>query len=253
MISGSRKIRYISTLRLRKLVRDSTDFHTWGIELLKIKLTDEWDDVSKHALRILAEACMSPINLDALISFSPDVSALEKHSDGRHLLLRMVGREEGLKYLTLVGWMATSLREWKEYKNLDYVARVEHALHKAMTSVIKRTGLGFSIVSDEGVNLPPHLYGELCKTEQGCDILFKSGDFQQLLDKLQVVDVSRPALTSYSDEDRIELGGMTDRQWSQLHRRSILWALAQVGSSDVGYTFLKSHYPIQNFINFASE
>jgi rapamycin-insensitive companion of mTOR len=254
MLSGSRKIRYISTLRLRKLVRECTDFHTWGIELLKLKLTDEWDDVSKHALRILAEACTVPINLDALISFNPDVKALEKHSDGRHLLLRMAGREQGLEYLTLIGWLQTSLNEWREMKNLDYVARVEHALHKAMTStIVKRSGLGFSIVSDEGVNLPPHFYGEICKTETGCNVLLKSGDFQFLMDELNNTDVKRREIVSYNDEDRIELSGMTDHQWSQLYRRSILWALAQIGSSDTGYTFLSNHYPIQNFIDFAQK
>ncbi|KAL0485492.1 mTOR complex interacting protein RICOR [Acrasis kona] len=256
MISGSRKIRYFSTLRLRKLVRDCVDFDEWGIELLNVKLTDEWEDVSKHALRILAEACTNNIrNLDALIQLGPDVTALEKHADGRYLLLRMVGRDEGLQYLISNGWIQHSMKDWRQDKNLDYVSKIEHSLHKAMTAVIiKRTGLSFSIVSDEGVNLPPHFYGELCRTKQGCELLMNGGDFDFLKKELENANVVRTRhVVQYADDDRIDLSGMNDVQWIQLYKRGILWAFAHIASSDVGFEFINPHYPILNFIQLAEK
>lgn len=62
--------------------------------------------------------------------------------------------------------------------------------------------------------MPPHLYGELAKTKEGCDLLESVGhvpDFTQVL--------SNPSA-------------------SPLEMRSALWTLGHIGASKTGFKFI---------------
>lgn len=138
--NDKKKIRYFSTLRIRKLLREckKSDFHTWGIELLYSQLTDSWEEIQKTALRILAEACEQAENLDALISLRPNVLLLERQPVGYDLLLKLSSRDKGFDYLYALGWVQKTLKEWREKRNLQYVTDIEQALKRAMSNKEKK-------------------------------------------------------------------------------------------------------------------
>jgi len=118
-MKGSKKIRYFTTLLIRKLLREypKSDFLNLGIQLTLSQTNDDWEDLSRTSLQIIANTCRSPETLDILISLNPSVEQLEKQKEGRDLLLRMLSRESGFRYLQQNGWILPTLQSWKDKKN----------------------------------------------------------------------------------------------------------------------------------------
>lgn len=58
--------------------------------------------------------------------------------------------------------------------------------------------------SGDGVFLPPHFYGELAKTKEGCDVLDKSGHIPQFIATVQ------------------------NQNEATVERRAVLWALVRI-------------------------
>ncbi|EFC50597.1 predicted protein [Naegleria gruberi] len=77
MMNGSNIIRYISTLFIRHLIRQSqtypNNFHAWGVPLLTSKLYDDWEKVKFSAISILSEVCC--MNMSSNSSSAGDSSS----------------------------------------------------------------------------------------------------------------------------------------------------------------------------------
>lgn len=82
----------------------------------------------------------------------------------------------------------------------------------------KGVSLAISIVSEDGVCLPPHFYGELAKTPEGCDILRASGILAELEGAIR-------SLVQVGDCDNIS-------------KRAAVWAIGHIGSSNTGFELI---------------
>lgn len=209
MNSPKKNIRYLSTLRIKILLREiqRLDFQQLGISLLHNQLSDSWEDTAKIALQIICNTCSRVENLDTFIGLNPNIQILEKEKEGSWLLLKMLSREAGFDYLNKKGWIEPKLKEWKEKNMIEYVLNIEQSLKKIMNVEGKSESI-------ESLILTPHFYGEICQTKKGCELLLKHGHLEEFLKIL--------------DEPKSD----------KILKRSILWSLGQMTSSDIGKNIL---------------
>lgn len=80
---------------------------------------------------------------------------------------------------------------------------------------------------------PPHFYGELTKTEEGCALLRDKGHFQYFVDYIR----------NYSLENQnVEV-------FQQL--KAVLWAVGNIGSTKNGLPFLEEEDIIKDIVTIA--
>ncbi|GAM19472.1 hypothetical protein SAMD00019534_026470 [Acytostelium subglobosum LB1] len=204
-------VRYLATKYMRFLFRAGVqDFCHWGIEYLVQQLNDNDSKVSILALNVLDEACDDPDCFDTLIKLKPPLLKLGK--PGKSLLLRFLSRTNGLNYLKEINFVDQEQQLWLASENANYVISVENAISEALTPLIYRQR-----EADQGNNcvyLPPHFFGELAKTEEGCFILRRSNNFAKFV-KMAKDELAHP-----------------------LERRAAIFAIGQVCSSQPGFQFL---------------
>jgi len=180
--AGSKAVRQYATNHLRILLRAGvSNFNVWGIELLVTQLNDAELDVSNAALAILEEACNEKENLDKLIvkyvnMKTKQPSLLQKGKPGKDLLTQFLSLPNGFNLLKDISFIDSELELWKDVGLVQYVNSVEQALEKALNPQRDESG---GIINDE-VLLPVHFYGELAKTEEGCQLLIKQNIFENL-------------------------------------------------------------------------
>ncbi|KAJ3033209.1 hypothetical protein HDV00_006652 [Rhizophlyctis rosea] len=81
--------------------------------------------------------------------------------------------------------------------------------------------------------VPPHFYGELTKTNEGCDLLRRSGHFQGFANIIR------------------EFGSAVSDNQSLLYLKSTLWAVGNIGATDTGLPFLLKENIIKDIIAIA--
>ncbi|ELR24886.1 cytosolic regulator of adenylate cyclase [Acanthamoeba castellanii str. Neff] len=199
LTSQSKVVRFLATRHMRVLLRAGVaNFSAWGIEFLVIGMS----------LSVLDEAVDEEECLDCLISKQPASVLAAIGRPGRDLLLRLLSTEAGLEYLSRENdFISGALQYWKETGNLEYVTALDDALSEAFSAP------GSEYLTKH-VIIPPHLYGELAKTAKGCGILKQSAHHLELLAVLR--DVSQPPLA----------------------RRTAMWALGHIASSEFGLKLL---------------
>jgi large subunit ribosomal protein L17e len=79
------------------------------------------------------------------------------------------------------------------------------------------------------VLVPPHLYGELAKTEDGCKLIHASGHFTQFVKMLTAPPT----------------------QVTLLKRRACIWAIGHIGASETGFRFLDEHNVLPQLVHLA--
>eukprot|EP01064_Diplonema_japonicum_P037746 TRINITY_DN8941_c0_g1_i3.p1 TRINITY_DN8941_c0_g1~~TRINITY_DN8941_c0_g1_i3.p1 ORF type:complete len:1366 (+),score=379.04 TRINITY_DN8941_c0_g1_i3:605-4702(+) len=199
MTEGSRPIRLFATLQLRNSFRlgyrDSVD---WALDLLVAQLSDSWREVAKAAHEIINEWCMLDDDvLDSFISKKPGMQIFTRKEEkdaeehAHKLLLRMLTREAGFVYLHDLGVVNQQLQEWRGSKAMEWVVVLERNISKTLAvgkagdirshQTKKKSRAVDSMAS--AVLLQPHLFGEMAKTQQGCDCLRTS----QIIEEYMVV------------------------------------------------------------------
>ncbi|EGG19480.1 cytosolic regulator of adenylyl cyclase [Cavenderia fasciculata] len=227
LTSNSRVVRYLATKYMRYLLRSGAhDFSNWGVELLVAQLNDPDTKVSQLALNVLDEACDDPNGLDSLIHLQPPLLKLGKN--GKSLMLRFLSRKSGLDYLLGTSFVEQEEKLWLSGENANYVIQVEGAISEALTPLIWRQREAPD-QGNNGVYLPPHFYGELAKTEEGCDILKRSNSF--------------PTFVKIA----------TDQRANPLERRAAIFAIGQIGSSQAGFRFLEDHNVVPLIVEMAEK
>lgn len=81
---------------------------------------------------------------------------------------------------------------------------------------------------------PPHFYGELTKTEEGCELLRQKGHFKLFADYVR----------KCSSEKAI-----SNESLSQL--KAVLWALGNIGATKNGLPFLEEEDIVKDIVNLA--
>jgi len=227
LTSSSRVVRYLATKYMRFLLRSGVqDFSNWGIELLVQQLNDSDPKVSALSLNVLDEACDDYGCLEVLILLKPPLLKLGKA--GKSLLLRFLSRPSGLSYLLHTNFVEQEEQLWMKEENANYVISVENAIAESLTPSVWRQKEAPD-QGNSGVYLPPHFFGELAKTSEGCKILKKSNNVESF------VKIAK------------------DPKANPLSRRASIFAIGQIGSSVAGFQFIEEYKVIPMLIELAEQ
>ncbi|KAF9182652.1 hypothetical protein BGZ50_004785 [Haplosporangium sp. Z 11] len=240
MTSGYKHIRLFATQHLGTVIKnDRSEFNDWGIRLLCTQLCDPSLDVCHMAVRALDEACSHRKNLDLLIRLRPNLGHLGEADNP--LLLRFLSTSKGFQYLHDMSYIEGEMDDWFMFANRQYMIQTEVKLAKAMelhrfnpfSADGKFENEGELQLTRAKQVLMPHFYGELTRTEEGCQLLRARGHFADYARYIRehCAECKDPAIIS-------EL-------------KSILWAVGNIGSTVGGLPFLEEEDLIKYIVGMA--
>ncbi|KAF2672574.1 cytosolic regulator pianissimo [Microthyrium microscopicum] len=249
MTSGSKDVRIFATRLLRKyatlpLTEESVRTVEWAIRLLATQLFDPEIEVCEIAIKILEEACRQKHSLEYIVKCRPALDHLGEI--GAPLLLRFLSTSVGYQYLDELDYITREMDDWFLGRNDTYVAVIEASLAHALASDQKTEKPTqqyplYNAYDDSqqaepeyGV-VPPHFYRELTRTAEGCKLLASTGHFDQFA----------TTLADWGMED--------DDSETILKVKGCLWAVANVGSMELGAPFLEQSDVVRYIVRIAEE
>ncbi|KAI7903798.1 Rapamycin-insensitive companion of mTOR, N-term-domain-containing protein [Cokeromyces recurvatus] len=242
MTSGYNPIRLFATQHLGVIMRQSeSEFNDWVIRLLVTQLYDTHMDVCQTAVHLLDEACERQANLELLVKCRPSLGHLGEV--GNPLLLRFLSTSTGFQYLNALGYVQKEMDDWFERGNLNYVVQLELSLARALINTPEKKVNPFeervdsendfeALQPGDGLT-PPHFYGELTKTEEGCNLLREKGHLKMFVDYVRNFPLDKCNETS--------LGQL----------KAVLWALGNIGATKNGLPFLEEEDIVKDIIEMA--
>ncbi|ORX62115.1 hypothetical protein DM01DRAFT_1298682 [Hesseltinella vesiculosa] len=243
MTSGYNPIRLFATKLVGHIMRRGDDHAStdWTIRLLVTQLYDTHLEVAQMAVQLLDEACHQRHHLELLVKCRPSLGHLGEV--GHPLLLRFLSTSTGFRYLDDLDYVEKEMDEWFEFRNQQYVIQLELSLARALAnSPCKKINPFEERVDSEfdfeqlqpGDGLsPPHFYGELTKTEEGCTLLREKGHFRQFTQFL-----------------RDHWDKVYDVQTVQ-QLKAVLWAIGNIGSTRNGLPFLEEEEIVKDIVFMA--
>jgi rapamycin-insensitive companion of mTOR len=135
---------------------------------------------------------------------------------------------------------------WLQNRNLHYVTQLEVSLHRAM---INTPNKGASNPFEERVHsehdhetrqpgdgwTPPHFYGELTRTEEGCMLMKEKGHFQLFANYIR-----EHAMDNRDPEVILRL-------------KATLWAVGNIGATRNGLPFLEEEDIVKDIVHMAEK
>ncbi|GJQ71662.1 rictor [Trypoxylus dichotomus] len=211
-------------------------FCNWGIKLLATQLQDKSRTIYLSALATLHEACEIPACLESLVKLDPDL--LHLGEKGIFLLIRFLSIPSGYNLLERNGFVYNEIVRWDTGLNFRYVKIVEGEISDALTlhqrgedgRYDKRSSSSRSTTRKE-IFLPPHIYGQLSKHEEGFQMLLDHGSIDRFLQHLE--------------------NGLCDTEEDILNMKSSLWALGHLGSSSMGSDLLSTRNALVTMVHLA--
>ncbi|KAG5518348.1 hypothetical protein PMAC_003145 [Pneumocystis sp. 'macacae'] len=195
----------------KKISIKNTKVSEWAIYLLVTQLYDPSIEVCQMAVKVLEKACYDFENLQYTLRLRP---TLEHLGDiGAPLRLRFLASSIGFNYL-------------REEQNESYVNYVENRLSSTFL---------FTDNNDFDGLIPPHFYGEIIKTSEGCQLLKNKGHFEHF------VSYVFNHKNEYEDKNVI------------LQLKSSLWAIGNIGSHNNGFPFLENSGVIPEIVYIAEK
>ncbi|RUS19260.1 hypothetical protein BC937DRAFT_87759 [Endogone sp. FLAS-F59071] len=232
------------------------------------QLYDPQAEVGQMAATVLDEACNYQQNLDLLVKLRPSLDHLGEV--GNPLLLRFLSTSDGFLYLDELDYVEKEMDDWFTSRNQHYVTQLEVSLARAMINTPEKvptsafderidsendfeefthsTHLAILICirplmtsatcsnssrqPGDGLT-PPHFYGELTKTTEGCDLLREKGHFQIFADFIR----------NYSMENR-------DPDIVR-NLKAVLWAVGNIGATKNGLPFLEEEDIVKDIVYMA--
>ncbi|CAG8628166.1 8090_t:CDS:10, partial [Acaulospora morrowiae] len=236
MTSGYKRVRLYATKHLGLILRTSPNkFNEWGIQLLITQLYDPAMEVCQVAVRVLEETCNHKENIELLVKLRPSLDNLGEV--GNPLLLRFLSTSIGFKYLSESDYVEKEMDEWFQSRNQYYVTQLEVSLANAL----KLDGDEVRGDDDDkevkmhnfdGMS-PAHFYGELTKTEEGCQLLREKGHFSEFANFIREHGMER--------RDAVIISKL----------KSILWAVGNIGGSKSGLQFLEEEDIVKDIVSIS--
>lgn len=230
--SKSTVVRYLAIRHLRHLLRSGvSDFHNWGVDLLRGCLNDPDTKVKNLALQILDEAADDEKAMLRLINTKTILSDSGLGAQGRALQIRFLSLKAGFRFLKEINFIEKEMEKWIETENFNYVEQLEKKLTTVLNRSLNRrvssqdTAFTHSFSTENEILIPPHFFGELSKTIEGCKLLKKSNAVNKFIKTIKSV------------------------KYSPLERRAAIWAIGHISSSDTGFFFLQSQNIVHLLIN----
>lgn len=221
-------VRVFATNHLGELIRSSPTPTVWMLRLLLTQLYDPAPEVCEMAIQFLEEACESMEVLELVVEMQPTLDHLG--DIGHPLLLRFMSTPTGFRYLNSAGYIDREMDMWFHERNTYYVVQIEIFLAKVFSS--EATEDDEDVLAFDGV-VPPHFYGEMSKTELGCQVLSERGHFAEFSHFIR-----QHGLESEDLEVILKL-------------KSILWAVGNVGATEGGLPFLEEEEIIPSILEIA--
>ncbi|KAJ7505263.1 Rapamycin-insensitive companion of mTOR, N-term-domain-containing protein [Mycena galericulata] len=222
-------IRLYATRYLGDLIRASSTANAWTLRLLLTQLYDPEPDVCELAVTYLRDVCESKDVLQLVVEMQPTMDHLGEI--GHPLLLKFISTPVGFRYLYDVGYIEREMDTWFHERNIYYVVQVEVFLAKVFS------GPGMADNEEETLafegTVPPHFYGEMAKTDLGCQILQDKGHFAEFSEFIR--------LHSNESEDTELI----------LKLKSILWVVGNIGATEGGLPFLEEEEIIPTVLDIA--
>ncbi|CAA7271328.1 unnamed protein product [Cyclocybe aegerita] len=229
LTSSYKHIRLYATRHLGALIHGSPNANAWTLRLLLTQLYDPAPEVCELAVEFLDEACDSKEILQLVVEMQPTMDHLG--DIGHRLLLKFMSTPVGFRFLYDAGYISREMESWFNGRNIDYVVEVEVFLAKVFN---------FSNVVDDEEDLldfdgtvPAHFYGEMAKTELGCQVLQETGHFSEFAQFI------RQHCHESEDTDLI------------LKLKSILWAVGNIGATEGGLHFCEEEEIIPAILEIA--
>ncbi|KAI0304497.1 Rapamycin-insensitive companion of mTOR, N-term-domain-containing protein [Multifurca ochricompacta] len=223
LTSSYKHIRLYATKHLGEMILHSPTANTWTLRLLLTQLYDPAMEVCQLATQFLEEACESVDILHSWLRCSQPWTTLGI----------FMSTPVGFRYLFDSGYIDREMDIWFHERNIHYVVEIEVWLAKTMEfiPVDERTIYSKSF---DGV-VPPHFFGEVAKTELGCQILHEKGHFPEfsLFIRQHGHEKEDPELI--------------------LKLKSILWTVGNIGSSTGGLPFLEEEDIIPVILEIAEQ
>ncbi|KAJ8516654.1 hypothetical protein ONZ45_g6075 [Pleurotus djamor] len=223
-------IRLYATRHLGQLVNNSSSVNAWTLRLLVTQLYDPSPEVCQLAAHLLKEACESKEALQLVVEMQPMMDHLGEI--GHPLLMKFTSTLMGFRYLYDTGYIDKEMDAWYHERNIDYVVQVEVFLAKVFRSA--SPGDEEETLAFDGT-VPPHFYGEMAKTELGCQVLQDKGHFADFAQFIRQ--------HSHENEDAELI----------LKLKSILWVVGNIGATEGGLPFLEEEHVIPAILEIAEE
>ncbi|KAF8272211.1 Rapamycin-insensitive companion of mTOR, N-term-domain-containing protein [Lactarius quietus] len=230
LTSSYKHIRLYATKHLSEMILHSPTANTWTLRLLLTQLYDPAMEVCQLATQFLEEACESVDILRLVVAMQPTLDHLGDVGHG--LLLKFMSTPVGFRYLFDSGYIYREMDIWFHERNIHYVVEIEVWLAKTMEFI--PVDDEDDIPSFDGV-VPPHFYGEMAKTELGCQVLHEKCHFSEfaLFIRQHGHEKEDPELI--------------------LKLKSILWTVGNIGSSTGGLPFLEEEDIIPVILEIAAQ
>ncbi|KAF7968454.1 hypothetical protein HWV62_30535 [Athelia sp. TMB] len=230
LTSTYQNIRLFATNHLGELIKQSYQASAWTLRLLLTQLYDTSADVCEMAVHFLEEACESMDILQLVVEMQPTLDHLGQI--GHPLLLKFMSTAMGFRYLFDAGYIDREMDMWLNDRNVFYVIQVETFLSKVF---------GYSngdehedILAFDGT-VPAHFYGEMSKTELGCQVLQEKSHFADFAHFIR------------------QHGLECDDSELIMKLKSILWAVGNIGATDGGLPFLEEEEIIPAILDIAEQ
>ncbi|XP_006462786.1 hypothetical protein AGABI2DRAFT_186649 [Agaricus bisporus var. bisporus H97] len=230
LTSSYKHIRLYATEHLGSLIRSSISANAWTMRLLLTQLYDPAPEITEVAVQFLEEVCESKEFLQMVVELQPAMSHLGDIGDA--LLLKFMSTSMGFRYLFEAGHIEKEIDNWFHERNLLYVVDIEIFLTKLFNTALIEDKEDL-LVSVGG--MPRHFYGEMVKTDIGCQILQEKGHFKEFS------QVIRQHNLEAEDMELI------------MRLKSILWAVGNVGSTEGGLPFLEEENIIPVILETAEQ
>ncbi|CCJ31370.1 unnamed protein product [Pneumocystis jirovecii] len=208
----------------KKISTKNTKVTEWAIYLLVTQLYDPSIEVCQMAVKVLERACYDFENLQYTLKLRP---TLEHLGDiGAPLRLRFLASSIGFNYLKEVDYIEKEMDNWFHEQNESYVNYVEN-----------RLSLAFLLTNNNDIDslIPPHFYGEIIKTFEGCQLLKNKGHFEHFASYI------------FNHKDEYEDKNII------LQLKSSLWAIGNIGSHNNGFPFLENSRVIPEIVYIAEK
>lgn len=261
LTSSYRDVRLFATRHLAELIRQQTlaaNVKTgsrvqsdWTLNLLLTQLYDPSVDVRQLATKVVEEACTSIQILEKVVSMRPTLDHLGEL--GHPLLLKFLSTSVGIRYLWQGEYIDREMDEWFNERNQRYMVEVEVMLADFFSIYRKSPTNGGGAGASNGQTstsafappppatvdpakdgvVPPHFYGELAKTPEGCRILQQKGHFAEFAHFIR------------------QHGGETSDSELINKLKSILWTVGNIGANELGLPFLEAEDLVSQIVEIA--
>ncbi|KAJ3027756.1 UNVERIFIED_CONTAM: hypothetical protein HDU68_003201 [Siphonaria sp. JEL0065] len=224
MTSAEKDVRLFATEFAGKLLFSNRDEETrvWCVQVLVTQMYDQVKEVRDKAKYSLEGAAEQPGVIEAILGENP---AYHRDVLTNAIYMRFLRLPEGFEYLKSYDYIQGEMNFWIQFAMFNYVTRVELLLEETYNSKPKGP-------SGTPMTFPIHFYGELAKTQQGCDLLQDSGHFNLFLRIIRENNQGDPKNVSCL--------------------KACLWAVGHIGSSGYGMSFLKESQVLKNITEIAA-